>query len=111
MNRYRRHCLFLAMAIFTLSGCATTYNAQPVCRHTAVFAALAYGEQFPVRIARGPHRPGEYHAQAQAKIDGEWRWLNTSRCWILPGGRDDFEPETYFSLEEYLDRVVMLQKR
>jgi len=51
-----------------------TKGTPGVCRHEATYAITVMGEKYPVRVAGGDYQ-GARHAQAQAWINGEWRWL------------------------------------
>ena len=57
-------------------------EAKPMCVENSVFAALTYRmeKKLPVRIviSRFTEKPGRDHAQAQAMINGEWRWLHVT---------------------------------
>ena len=89
-----------------LTSCA--HSMQAKCRHTAVFAALVYGEQYPVRIAVGPGKSAN-HAQAQAYIDGEWTWLQV-RDGPEEGKQERFRPTRYYNLEGFLKRYEALRR-
>ena len=98
--------VLFAVGLYFLTGCGP--EVMPVCRHKAAFAALTYGEQFPVRIAIGPSdRSENYHAQAQAYIEGQWVWLETGNTLITTGSQDTFNPIRYFTFDEYLKQVFV----
>jgi len=56
-------------------------KTKSVCRHTAPLAYRVMKEKYPVRIVIGKTPSGKEHMQAQAQIDGEWKWLV---CWPWP---------------------------
>ena len=58
-----------------------------VCRHDATYCMMVYGEKYPARVAVG-WRNGQYHSQAQAKIDGVWTWLTSSLGTVYPTKED-----------------------
>jgi len=104
-----------------LQACATT--VEPVCRHKAVYQAISLHDLTgnPVRIAVGPSDIGT-HAQAQAKVDGKWVWLEQGDEFGVSTGYKDtvpgFEPNQYDSVEEFLryfgyqiDKRVRVAKR
>jgi len=67
--------LLVFIALF-LTSC--TYRvATPLCRHRAIYCAMVARDlwKVPVRIAYGWTELGQPHAQAQAFIDGKWRWI------------------------------------
>jgi hypothetical protein len=58
----------------------------------------------PVRIAIGPSDTG-LHAQAQAKVDNKWEWLEQGGFGVGTGHKDmvpGFEPNRYSSVEDFL---------
>jgi hypothetical protein len=85
--------------ILLLAGCAQSIS--PKCRHNAVLQALVFGEEYPTRIAYGPSSSGsgKNHAQAQAYIDGRWRWLKNVQTIVEVGRKDNFEPKNYVGVE------------
>ena len=87
-----------------LQACATA--VEPSCRHMALYQAITFRDLTgaPVRIAIGPSDEG-LHAQAQAKVDGGWKWLEQGRFGIGTGHKDvvpGFEPNRYSSVEDFL---------
>ena len=72
---------------------------KPICGHWAIFCAKTYADKgYDVRIAVGPGCKLP-HAQACAKINGEWEWLRYSWGKVRTTHKDNFTPKTY----EYLD--------
>jgi hypothetical protein len=57
-------------------------------------------ESYPVRIARGNYE-GSRHAQAQAFIDGAWRFLTVRKGIIVVVELPGFEPDSYATFYEY----------
>jgi hypothetical protein len=88
-----------------LQACATA-TVEPSCRHLALYQAITFRDLTgaPVRIAIGPSDEG-LHAQAQAKVEGEWEWLEQGRFGVGTGHKDmvpGFEPNRYSSVEDFL---------
>lgn len=89
--------------LFVLSAvCGCGHTWMPVCRHRAVYSAIAVGEQYPVRIARGLslHDDGrtEWHAAAQVLIGEQWRELRVGAHAEVY----DVDPDHNFYVIEYL---------
>lgn len=79
-----------------------TNSIKGICRHSATYAAVVYGERYPVRICGGT-RYGYAHSQAQAEIDGEWEWLQVSFPTVYVGSKDRwFEPNIVIEAREWL---------
>ena len=81
------------------------FKGQPWCRHNALFAAIIYGEYYPVRFQIGPIRCGGTHVQAQAYIDGEWKWLRLNRMnWPVVADEHDsfFTPERKMTIDDFI---------
>jgi len=88
-----------------LQACATT-GVEPSCRHMALYQAITFHDLTgaPVRIAIGPSDEG-LHAQAQAKVNSEWEWLEQGTFGVGTGHKDmvpGFEPNRYSSVEDFL---------
>jgi len=98
----------IILSAILLSSCEIGGESrEAVCRHKAVMAALVYSEYYPVRIVRGPSDNGEYHVQAQAYIDGKWRFLAISPVQITVSTeeQDDFyTPEKTFNVRFYINQ-------
>ena len=92
--------LSMWLLLLVLSSCSqdSTEAWKPVCRHDAVYAALTVGEEYPTRIVVGVNSSsGIRHAQAQAFIRDQWRWLAVSNGYIVieESMRPDFVPDGY----------------
>jgi hypothetical protein len=64
---------------------------------------MVAGERYPVRILSGPATyTDQPHAQAQAFIDGQWRWLHFSGSQVYVSDDQDywFIPERSYTFEE-----------
>jgi hypothetical protein len=111
-RREAKYLIFAAKAalaagmISAAAGCAHVHEWQPVCRHKAVLAATVAGEDLhPVRIQIGEMAAGGRHAQAQAWIRGEWRYLEFDGVAVWTGEKDaGFEPDRDLTLLEALAR-------
>ena len=97
-------------------GCTTVPQSGPwggthgwaidgVCRHQAIFAAIVFGDFYPVRVAVGPGR-NAWHAQAEAYIQGEWRWLMKSGNAVQVGKRDVFTPIYHLTLDKAWEMLI-----
>lgn len=61
------------------------------CRHEAILAYLVFQEYYETQICSGPSRfAGFDHAQARAKINGEWMWLTLIDGSIFTTSQDPF---------------------
>ena len=90
-----------------LFGCGTP-QMRGVCRHSAMYAAIVYGESYDTRIAVGPIAVGaeETHAQAQASIEDHWKWLQTDGRGVWVGWQDPFVPTHYFSPHGFYEQYL-----
>ena len=78
-----------------------------VCRHEALIASVIYEESgYETRIMYGKMPDGEYHVQAQAKINGQWEWLSTRTIVVYVDDQDDFEPKKEYNSYEIYDNCV-----
>ncbi|MBU0976975.1 MAG: hypothetical protein KKD18_01015 [Nanoarchaeota archaeon] len=73
-------------------------GVQPMCVENSVYAALTYAmeKKVPVRVVIScfTDKPNTDHAQAQAQIDGVWKWLViTPHIRIAEGDEDKFGPD------------------
>jgi hypothetical protein len=59
-----------------------------VCRHKAIYCGLVMGERYHVRIVSGITITGSRHAQAQAYIDGSWKWLVMDKYVVKTGKQE-----------------------
>lgn len=104
-------CLLgMGICAILLDSCALPPQVDPVCRHEALYAAVSWGDlrNEPVRIAIGPtnkriNGTDEFwwHAQAQAKVNGKWEWLEMNCSNVVVGSRDDFMVKKYMSAMEF----------
>lgn len=103
-----RKCFYLSIVAILLAvwlqACATAVD--PSCRHMALYQAITFHDLTgaPVRIAIGPSDEG-LHAQAQAKVNSKWEWLEQGRFGVSTGHKDmvpGFEPNRYSSVEDFL---------
>jgi len=94
----------IVIILWPISGCSTIVH--PRCRHNAIYQAITFSDLTgcPVRIAVGPTPiPGIAHAQAQAFVDGEWKWLTQGPNGIGTGFKYPFfTVKEYVSVEEAL---------
>ena len=104
--------IIMLIACFALAGCDEHHSndkipiALPVCRHDAVYAAITVSEIYPVRIARGHNSGGGGHAQAQYKMDGEWRFLRLNKYGMpIESEQDKFTVDGFYSVDMYFDHI------
>jgi len=87
-------------------GCAIG-GIKGACRHKAMYSSLVWGEKAEVRIVRfQTSNPDVTHAQAQAYVDGKWRWLRMGGFWVYRSSVDNanYKLIEYLSPDEYLNR-------
>lgn len=93
-----------------LASCGPKIIGKPVCRHNALFVAMVAGEVHPVRIVYGPvvGDEGTGHVQAQAYIDGKWRWLTLINGQVYDSDREEFmfALPRFQTIEEYMDTAL-----
>ena len=91
-----------------LTGCAAGPRViKGECRHEATYARSVFGEQL------GYWRQDAFvglHSQAQAFVDGQWRWL----CVDFPlvyqcSAEPRFFPDRYFTFLEWQWQMVRLK--
>ena len=104
IRRKLRKAVLIPLLCFGLSACAV-HEWRPLCRHTALYCASIAGdmykeESYPVRIALGTYE-GSRHAQAQAFIEGSWRFLAIRKGIVVTVELPGFEPDLYVSYYEY----------
>lgn len=103
IKEVRHFVIFLVIvSLLLLSSCATTF--KPVCRHNAILAALTVGEKYPVRLVWG-NVSGNWqnHVQAQALIDGQWRWLDVIGGTVQIGDQDNYNAWNVMTVREFID--------
>lgn len=111
MNWYERLIIFVVLFVGVwIVGCSQVSfeSWKPVCRHQAVYAALTVGEEYPTRILSGVNtKSGIRHAQAQAYIRDEWRWLAVINGYIVveESMRPDFVPDHTYKPILYAARI------
>ena len=97
------------IAVVCLVGCATferTYLGN--CVSESLFRAHVMEKNgYPTRIAvMETDNPRVLHAQAQALIDGEWRWLKSDRAFVYAG-----DPEFVATVIEYRDLNGLIDQK
>ncbi len=75
------------LSLIFLGACALTEVLPVKCRHEALLCSAVMVEKHPVRIVVGTTKVG-LHAQAQAFIDREWRWLQTDGKNVFVGTQE-----------------------
>lgn len=99
----------LCFAFAGLMGCAffqANPIQRPVCWQTAILAATAADPHYETRIALWETPSGEKHAQAQALIDGEWRWLRVSPWTVVEVGDQEHRVIGEITYTEWLAFAV-----
>lgn len=107
--------LLLSLTILViLPACGT----PGVCRHKAVYCGLVMGEKYSTRIIAGEVMPpGESHAQAQAEINNEWKWLEFANYFfwdsVIIGKQErEFIGDVWtFGVSEYSERLLKKRKK
>ena len=91
------------IALLIMCGCASHLGVKPVCRHKALYYAIAYrdltGKQ--VRIVRYPINPSLHHAEAQSLEPDGWYWLDYKNGVIRPTEKTELEPPKVYSIQEW----------
>ena len=88
----------LIVILFLFLGCAIGFHAR--CLDTAIYQAQTFKNQgYEVRIVYGKTLNGIAHVQAQAKVDGEWEWLESATL-IMVGRKHTFTVKNNLSLKE-----------
>ncbi len=84
------------------------HSIKGICRHSATYAAIVYGERHPVRICGG--RIGDIaHTQAQAFVNDEWEWLQVNFPKVYVGNKDScFEPDIIIDMPDWLTHPQLL---
>lgn len=97
------------ICLIILLSCAAfgpIVSVQPMCVERSVYAALAFRMQTgaEVRVVISNVSPGLDHAQAQAKLNDRWLWLNQSGDEVYVGGVDfkKARPYKYLTLRELM---------
>jgi hypothetical protein len=93
-------------------------EAKTLCGQTALLAAVTlhkYGYLTRVvhyeAVDKATGKPVGGHVQAQAKVDGEWRWLQVMVWPPVRVGVQEFEGEIDWTMSphEYLQRLLGFQ--
>ena len=82
--------------IFAAVGCSQLWS--PNCGSLSIYQAHVMTIRgYETRIAITPtEKPGIYHAQAQARVNGEWQWLSSDHAQVWVG-----EKESEYPVYEY----------
>ena len=77
---------------------------EPDCKAKAIYACFVYGKTQYVRVVVGmTPDTKQWHCQAQAKIDGVWKYLGVDdKMRIREGLSDTFLPSKYWKPEALL---------
>lgn len=95
--------MIAALVVFSLMGCSSferVYKGNCVS-HSIFQAHVMEKNGYATRIVvMKTDDPLIYHAQAQAMMDGEWRWLDSDPAHVFAGERDmDTEIIEYMELD------------
>lgn len=76
---------------------------RPLCGHIAIYCArIMRGHGYPVKIMTGAIAGGREHAQAMAKVNDKWEWLEMAGKNIICGKKDkDFICTMSHDLENF----------
>jgi hypothetical protein len=98
--------LFIISCLFFLSSCS---GISPVCRHYSLMNALVYSEKgYNINIATGNSlsNPSKFHAQAQAFINGKWKWLKFKNGKVYISKQDYFIVIKRYSIKEFIAQIL-----
>jgi hypothetical protein len=86
----------------------SSLSAYGDCKHMALVAAAIFEQDgYATRIMYGSLiGQGGYHVQAQAFIDGEWRWLRSKAVFVYVKVQDQFIVEREYSIDELYENIV-----
>lgn len=105
--------IVLVMLILFPTLCWGEQEMKSMCRHKALYAASIAVEQYEVRFAVG-RKKGIPHVEAQAKINGEWCFLDIVKenGWTYVRPVDPlYDPKGEgFHVREYWTWVAYLSK-
>lgn len=96
------------LIIFLLIGCAQPIFYDPLgnCRNRAIYCAVEAGEKYETVLVSGPTKQFRLnHAQAKAKINGEWKWLYMKGEYCYIGKKEAFEPLNTWKLQDFLNHL------
>lgn len=109
-RKMKKYILFLMVIALLATSCAfgKYKGARPVCRHYAVLQALTFHdfERYKVRICIGVTPKGRYHAQAQAFIGIEWKWLVYEKGRVRVGKQENFKPTECMDVKTFIKRFL-----
>lgn len=98
--------LIIGLSLLTLTACAGNME-KAMCRHKAMLTAITYGEKYPVRIVAGKIKGQiNYHAQAQAKIKGEWRWLEFGEYPTIGSREYELEDPFFYTVNMFFEQII-----
>jgi len=97
--------ILVILTAFFISGCAD----KLVCRHQVLqMASMGIEKHLETRISiyKVSHPLWDAHAQAQVKVDGQWKWMNEWFGYVTLDDAPSLAPTGYvlfYSIPEYLD--------
>lgn len=90
-----KYAILLSLLI-CLCNCAMALHSN--CLDSSILAAETYRDAgYPIRFSYGMGKK-QLHIQAQAFIDGKWKWLKVDK--IYTWRQDDFKATQTMTLEE-----------
>ncbi|PKN17335.1 MAG: hypothetical protein CVU71_16260 [Deltaproteobacteria bacterium HGW-Deltaproteobacteria-6] len=107
INRFHSGLPYISilLTILLISGCAD----KLVCRHQVLeTASMGVEKHLETRISiyKVSHPLWDAHAQAQVKVDGEWKWMDDWFGYVILGDEPALTPTGYmlfYSIPEYLE--------
>jgi len=102
--------LVATLTLMSLVGCAKPVLFDPLgnCRNRAIYCAMEARENYETKVASGPV-PGYHginHAQAKAKINGEWQWLTMMGANCYAAQKDNFEPLNDWKVDDFIHYIM-----
>jgi len=97
--------ILVILTAFFISGCAD----KLVCRHQVLqMASMGIEKHLETRISiyKVSHPLWDAHAQAQVKVDGQWKWMDEWFGYLVLENEPSLAPTGYmlfYSIPEYLE--------
>jgi len=95
------------LSVICISGCM----GELVCRHRVLeVASMGVEKRLETRISvyKVDHPFWEAHAQAQVKVNGQWKWMNDLFGYVILNDEPSLTPTGYvlfYSIPEYLEML------
>lgn len=109
MSKYYVGSKLLLVIVFLAMICISGCMGELVCRHQVMeVASIGVEKRLETRISiyKVDHPLWEAHAQAQVKVDGEWKWMTDWFGYVILTDKPSLTPTGYvlfYSIPEYLE--------